>query len=289
MLVDRKPYRSIWVNDDGWSVDIIDQTDQLRLSKIFGLVIADGDDQYEFCYTPEMGDEMCTTVVLDDPVTILDEAGMATSMEMLVGGSAHAWGHFFVPATGEGTLFRAKLVVQGDEDSIEQIEGGVEGGVVDSAFPLLVVEGEDPFQVGISTALVLDELGDAFTDEIAAGQEAEAWAQVSVLTDLEDPLEFPAFLVQISPDDEEDSVEGTLFAVEGDQITLTTEAGEACVLNVVDTEIQQISGTGEAAESMDITVAQLGELVGTTPTVEAFGETDGDCLVADVIVVETDG
>ena len=58
---------------------------------------------------------------------------------------------------------------------------------------------------------------------------------------------------------------------------------------MVGTEIQQISGTGEAAESMDITVAQLGELVGTAPTVEAFGETDGDCLVADVIVVETDG
>ena len=56
------------------------------------------------------------------------------------------------------------------------------------------------------------------------------------------------------------------------------------MLHTAETEIQQVDGS----ESMNITLAQLAELVGNAPTVEAFGELDeNDCLVADVIVVES--
>ena len=134
------------------------------------------------------------------------------------------FGHFFIGAEG-GTFFRGRVVVQGDETSIESVEGDVSSDAVDGVFNLQTDETTE-FVVDASGAVLLDALGDELVETIVSGQEAEAWAQTSVLAGVADPADFPAFLVQVSPGDDEESVIGTLFAVDGDQITLTGEAGE---------------------------------------------------------------
>lgn len=275
-------------------VDIIDQTDQLRLTRLFGTVVADGAGEetsdFDLC-EPAVGDaeQVCHDVVFGGPGTILDADGAALeTIDTLLDGTAHLFGHFFIGAEG-GSFFRAKMVVQGDEASIESITGDVETAVIDESFDLLTIDFTDPFNVMISDALLLDDVGNALEVEIEAGQEAEAWAQQNVLATQTEPQNFPAFLVQVSPGEADDSLLGTLFAVTGDEITLVNDDGEVCVLNVAETVIQHVITDADGSESMDITMAQLAELVGTDPSVEAFGSIDGECLVADTIVVETEG
>lgn len=274
-------------------VDIIDQTDQLRLTRLFGTVVADGagaeESDFDLCEPVENDEEpTCQDIVLGNPHTILDVDGMPlATIDTLLDGTAHLFGHFFIGAEG-GSFFRAKIIAQGEESSIESIEGDVQTTVSNESFELLTTEITDPFNVVITDAVLLDDFGNALETAIEPGQEAEAWAQENVLAEQTEPQNFPAFLVQVSPGGVDDSLLGTLFAVDGDQITLVNDDGEVCVLNVAETVIQHVVTNADGSESMNITLAQLAELVGTDPTVEAFGNIDGECLVASTIVVETE-
>ena len=198
----------------------------------------------------------------------------------------HVFGHFVVGGTvNDGIIFRAVAIAEAAEEAVAQINGEVMV-VSDMDDSIANIGGRDVAPV--DGALLLDGYGNP-VGRAANGQEAESWGVVDPLAaDLPNP--FPSFLTQIKSGTDEDSLDGSLFAVGTESITILTEdTTEACVTVTGDTEIQHIVGWNVDAEVSIITIAQLGEISPDSDVV-AFGEFDDGtppCLVADVIVVET--
>lgn len=277
-------------------VDIIDQTDNLRLSHLFGQLTPDQVDSplsdVDLCELNSTAAEPpCYDVVLSEDVVLLDIEGMVLgTLEGTLDNPAHVYGHYFIGAEG-GRFFRARLIVYGAQDSVVQITGDITSDAVDGVFSAETNENDviQTYNVIATDALVLDELGAAFDAPIVAGQGVDAWAQVTVLDAVTTEGDFPAFLAQISPVEAvEESVQGTLLSVEGDLVTLTNDEGQACIVVTAETVIQQVVDEGDAAEVMDITLTDLSDLVETAPVVEAFGPLINDCIEAELIVVESD-
>lgn len=269
-------------------VDVLDQTDNLRLTRLFGDAVADradsGASDFDLCEIADP-DESCYDIVLGPNVLLLDAQGNVLAQDApLTGTTSHVFGRFFTGAQG-GLFFRASAVVQGAEDSIEQVSGEVSTVLASDTFGLT----DDDIELTVTTqgAVLLDEMGSPLTRDPALGDAADAWGQ-TVVVDMAAAGEFPAFLVQFKPDDDTDEVEGRLAGVDGDQITLNGDDGELCVIYRQDTRIQRVTDDSDASEAVDISLNDLADLVGTSPEVEAFGELTGACLSADLIVVESE-
>jgi hypothetical protein len=277
-------------------IDVLDQTDNLRLTKLFGSLQDDDDgsegsdgeaSDYDLCVPLESGGEDCVDVIVQETTSYFSAEGNVTDQQSFVlSADAHVFGHFFIGATG-GEFFRAKVVAFGDEASVQPVDGDVTSAVVDGAFDL-AVDDATSLSVNVVDAVLLDEMGQTLVMDIAAGQEAEAWAQTANL-DVADDGVFPAFLVQVRESEvDEDCVEGQLTDLNDGVLTVLNVGLESCVVVGEDTEIQLLSDYEGDAESDAISLTALGDLISVGVEVEAFGMQNGDCLDAEVVVAEVD-
>ena len=134
-----------------------------------------------------------------------------------------------------GEFFRAKLVVFGAAESLTQVMAEITTQIDANRFELSLSE-LDSTELVTTDALLLDELGGLLEIEIAEGQRADAWVQ-NIVVEAADVGIFPAFLVQISPADVEESVEGTLVDIGDMRLTLSGIDGEFCVDVTSETEV----------------------------------------------------
>ncbi len=265
-------------------IDVIDQSDSARLTKLSGQ-LASGDDTRTLCIDDD--DSECLVLDFLEDALVLAEDGTLVAVEDLADGTiVCVFGHFVIGVEG-GESFRVTALVEGGEDSVQRIDGTTASLLMDGAFELEVSEEPENTTINlVAGAKLLDGNGAPLTEDFAIGDEAEAWGQTSTI-ELAADATFPAFLVQVTPADTEESIEGTLVAVDGDQITLMTESGEVCVLNVPETTIQHILDNPDGSESELLTLAELAAMIDDEVGVEVFGIQDGECFIADVIVVET--
>lgn len=273
-------------------IDVLDQTENLRLTRLFGTLQEDDDvaddeergepSDYDLCTAFNM--DPCVDVDVNAETVFLDADGNNVAVEdFIVPQDVHAFGHYFIGAAG-GEFFRAKLIAVAAEDGLRRIDGTVNSAVVDDAFELL--DDTISTNVLVANALLLDQLGSTLEVDIAAGQEAEAWALNSQL-DLAQAGDFPAILVQI--DDAsvvEESLEGTLVDLDGNTLTIRNDDGDFCVTLDENTDIQLLSNYDGDAETDSISRVALGDLISAGVEVEAFGELVGDCLQAELIAAE---
>ncbi len=273
-------------------VVFIEVFDELRLTRLVGSVEEDTTGVTSDADLCDLEDPtVCYDLNLDADALLLQEDGSSAELADLIGMPANAFGHFVIDDDGEGNgvpLFETAVLVMGDADSVQQINGDVTSDQLDGAFDLLQVEGEPATLVDlVEGAKVLDALGDPLAGGVANGQEAEAWAQQLVLDGAAEGV-FPAFLVQARDPRDEDSVEGDLLSIEGDVLTVDTDEGQVCVTTDSETEIQLLTGFGTDAESTPITLAELADLIGDGVEIEAYGQQDGDCFAASFISAESD-
>lgn len=273
-------------------IDVLDQTENLRLTRLFGTLQDDDDvaddgepgepSDYDLCTAVNM--DPCVDLDITDDTIILDADGNNVAVEdFVVPQDVHAFGHYFIGAAG-GEFFRAKLIAVAARDGVTRIDGVVNTAVIDGAFEL--IDDLDSTNVLVDNALLLDQIGAALEVDIAPGQEAEAWA-LNTQLDIAEPGDFPAILVQI--DDTsfvEESIDGTLVDLDGNQLTIRNDDGDFCVLLDENTEIQLLSDYDNDAETDSISRVALGDLISVGVEVEAFGELVGDCLEADLIAAE---
>ncbi len=274
-------------------IDVLDQAENLRLTKIFGTLQDDryviGDEgpgeesEYDLCEA--LDEEPCIDVVTNGETVLLDADGVEVvpAGDFIVPAEVHVFGHYFIGAAG-GEFFRAKLIAVAAERGLTQIDGVVNSDVVDDAFELL--DDTESTRVLIGNALLLDEIGADLEVDIAAGQEAEAWA-LNTQLDVAEVGDFPAILVQIDDAPEvEESIEGNLVDLDGNTLTVRNDEGDFCVTLDENTEIQLLSDYDNDAETDSISRVALGDLISVGVEVEAFGELVGDCLEADLIAAE---
>ncbi|MCR9259638.1 MAG: DUF4382 domain-containing protein [Pseudomonadaceae bacterium] len=275
-------------------VDILDQTENLRLTRLFGTLQADDDEaddeiegepsDYDLC--TELNDDPCVDVETNEGTVFLDADGNAVDMQdFIVPQDVHVFGHYFIGVEG-GEFFRAKLIVVAAEDGLTRRDGLVNSTVVDEAFELL--DDSIAVNVQIGEALLLEEIGNALDIDIAPGQTAEAWA-LNTLLDIAEEGDFPAILVQIDDTNvEEDTIEGTLVDLESNTLTVRNDEGDFCVTIDEDTDIQLLSDYAGDAETDTISRVALGDLITAGVEVEAFGLQNGDCLEADLVAAEVE-
>ena len=269
-------------------VDIIDQTEYLRLVHLFGTVEDDVVDSLPSDF------DLCDVAVPDDcydvnlgtgPIMLLADGTPAPLADLPRGDTAHVFGHFFLDLDGD-EMFRALAIVMAPEEGLAQINGEVQSELVAGAFDLLEPEAMDPTSVELADgAPVLDGLGLPLEVAIAAGQEAEAWAQQAVL-DLADPGTFPAFLVQVTIPDEEESLAGTLVDISDGTLEITNDDGVFCIDTDEETEIQLLEGFEEDAEASVVSLQELADRIGEGIEVEAFGMPTEGCFHANFIAAE---
>jgi len=268
-------------------VVFIDIIDNLRLTKLFGSIESDdsgADSDFDLC-SIEGGDSCFDVDLAPDALVLLADGTTIAFADQMLPENGNVFGHFFIKAGG-GQFFRALAVVFGSENSIVAIDGAVTTAVVDSAFDLIESGAIDPTSVQILPgAKVLDQNGATLGFDIAAGQQAEAWAQIPQL-DVAEANEFPAFLIQVRQDVDEDSVSGTLVAIDDQTLTLSNSDGEVCVTVSADTDFQLLSNFESDAETDEITLAELADLIAGGVEVEAFGTQLADCLAATLILAE---
>jgi hypothetical protein len=271
-------------------IDVLDQTDNLGLTRLVG-ELTENENQVEsdadLCPLDPADVSDCVDVDIADGALLLQADGStAMSLADLLPPSvtANVFGKYDVPLTGD-PIFVASIIVVGDDTAVSQINGTVASPVLDDAFDLSPPASPDLVNIGIlADAKLLDGAGDPIaTTDINVGNLAEAWAQSALLG--ADP--FPAFLVQVRENDEEDSAMGTLTLVDGDELTLNDGMADLCVLVGASTAIQIVSGFDMDAETMPGTLADLEALVGDAINVEAFGTVVDGCLNASVVVAET--
>lgn len=265
-------------------IDVIDQSEGLRPSRFVGELEVDG-GLVSLCLEPDD----CTPLAFADGALLLDSDGAEIAVEDLVTGDlANVFGSVGIGLTGERSINTQALVLGGD-DAVERLDGEVASSLAGGAFDLLVEEGADPIMVELAAgAVLLGADGQPLTEDFVVGDEAELWG-VAAVVDAAEAGTFPSFLGLFSADDIEASTEGVLVAIDGDELIVRTSDGDECVLNVADTDIQQLIDDSEGAESMGITLVMLADLLGSEPVIEVFGEQDGECLIADLIVVESSG
>jgi hypothetical protein len=273
-------------------IDVLDQTENLRLTKLFGTLQDDDDvaddeesgepSDYDLCTAVNM--DPCVDVDINNETVILDADGDNVAVEdFVVPQDVHVFGHYFIGATG-GEFFRAKLIAVAAEDGVTRIDGVVNTAVTDGAFEL--IDDLDSTNILVGNALLLDQIGAALEVDIAPGQEAEAWA-LNTQLDIAEVGDFPAILVQIDDTPEvEESIDGTLVDLDGNQLTIRNDDGDFCVLIDESTEIQLLSSYDNDAETDSISRVALGDLISVGVEVEAFGVIVGDCLEADLIAAE---
>lgn len=274
-------------------IDVIDQAGARRLTRLFGEISADVEgsptSDFDLCTTTLEGDLECADVDLSSTARVLASDGTSLAdTTTLTGETAHIFGHFRVDPEGQ-RLFTALIVAAGTRDSLHHVQGSVAADAADpaAAFDLRT----DEEAAGITTvltgdALLLDGQGELLESAITEGQRAEAWAQDAVVQTAEAGT-FPAFVVQISEADASTSVAGTLFAIEGDQITLLADGEEICVITQSDTEFLLVAEDGEAAESQMLDFGELIDLINTQPPAEAFGTEIDGCLLASTVIIGT--
>jgi hypothetical protein len=281
-------------------VDVYNQGVDFRLSKLFG-TLSDDDDSgpdgpgtesdYDLC--TEANPDPCVDVTVTGDTRYVNADGSERNFDTMPfddvnGELVTAFGHFEI--TSQGDFFSASIIIFGDENAVEQIEGDVTAAVVDEAFEL--TEDDDTVNsVIITNALLLDDLGNPLEVAIEVDQEAEAWALTSQLSVPYD-LNFPAFLVQVRDDeDDEESVEGLLVDIDGNELTLQEEGVDICVLVDDDTEYQLLSDFNGDAVTDESSYTALGNLfeVGNQIEVEAYGMQEGDCFEASLIASEIEG
>ncbi len=271
-------------------VVFIDVLNELRLTRLVGTVEDDDPasepSDIDLCNVDDAA--VCYDLDLDADALILQADGTVDELDNLERGAvANAFGHFVI-VQGGAQLFETTVIAMGDALSVAQINGDATSDQASGTFDLVEEEGGPTITVNlVDGAKVLDELGDPLVGGVTAGQEAEAWAQQTVL-DLAGAGVFPAFLVQARDPRDEDAIEGDLLTVDGDVITVDTDEGEVCISTDNDTEIQLLSGFGSDAETMTITLAELADLVGDGVEIEAYGRQDGDCFAASFISAEVD-
>jgi len=266
-------------------IDVLDQTDNLRLTRLVGELNEDGNNvesDADLCPIEALDESPCIDVDIPGDTLILGVDG--SPLADLLPADANVFGKYDVPLTGD-PIFVASIIVVGDDTAVSQINGTVASPVLDDAFDLSPPASPDLVNIGIlADARLLDGAGDPIaTTDINVGNLAEAWAQSALVG--ADP--FPAFLVQVRENDEEDSAMGTLTLVDGDELTLNDGMADLCVLVGASTAIQIVSGFDMDAETMPGTLADLEVLVGDAINVEAFGTVVDGCLNASVVVAET--
>lgn len=272
-------------------IDVLDQTESLRLSKLFGELQADNDDAADAAgrvsdadLCTEANADPCVDVVYADGVEIIGADGVSIiAADLVLPEDAYLFGHYFVGAAG-GEFFRAKLVVFGAADSLTQVMGEITTLIDTNRFELRLSE-LDSTELVTTDALLLDDLGALLEIDIVVTQIADAWAQ-NVVVEAADEGTFPAFLVQISPADLEESVEGTLVDIVDMRLTVSGIDGEFCVDVTSETEVQLLSDFADDAETDTISLTALGDLISAGVTVEAFGVAGVDCFNADLIAAE---
>ena len=289
-------------------VDVIDQ-DQLRLVHLFGNVEEDAftegqapeaeavDSDFDLCETvTEIEADECSDIDVPAGALVLaaDGTNLGGDWSSLLGTTAHVFGHYFVDADGNGK-FRAVAIAGGAEDSLAQFMGPITDV---AALPDFNIQPDsdavDPEQtvMPVVDAKILDEFGVDLAVAIEVGQEADVWAQNSVLAAAAENT-IPAFLVQIAPASDDESLSGDLIgfdAMTREIEIMLADSTTDCIVVDEGTLIQLISDFGADATNEYITEADLAEIAeaGETPSVQAFGSrvSDEACLNADVLVIE---
>ena len=143
-------------------VNVLDQRHRLRLTKLFGTVTEDDDDDGEghidLCDVDVPED--CEDVFVEDDALLLIADGSAPmdGINDFLDGNAHVFGHFVEGAQG-GLFFRALAVVGGESEDVEQLIGEVSSELADGAFDVTVDEEADPVSVEVQDgAKLLDGL-----------------------------------------------------------------------------------------------------------------------------------
>ncbi|MCR9278057.1 MAG: DUF4382 domain-containing protein [Pseudomonadaceae bacterium] len=268
-------------------IDVIDQADGLRISRFVGLLSIDSDGALSLCLDVDDATEDCLPLSISEAALLLNADGETLpEIDLADGDEVNVFGALMVGLTGERTIDVDALTL-GGEDSVQSIDGEVASLLLDGAFDLTVDVVTTAVTL-VDTARLLDSAGSDLAEDFQIGDAAEMWGQTALI-DVAPVGEFPAFLGLFDVADDgldETSVEGVLLSVDGDQLTLLVDGSEQCVLNIGETEIQQVVDDADGADTTLITLVQLTDLIGQEPVVEVFGAQMGDCLEAEVIVVE---
>ena len=254
-------------------VDILDQSDRLRMTRIFGEVFALQDSGEPFDLCVPMDAEDCYDITVPETLTIVGDDDSA--QEGLEAGSLyHMFGVYFIDDSGEEERlrFRPILAIEAAEDGIDSAFGNVGNPVLASGFFLDGPEDSDYDVVKNDPSLVLDRYGDEVDAEL--GDVAEVWGR----TPLASPLN--ALLVIVRPDEDGDSVEGELLGVVENQLNLSDSQ---CVLVDEDTEFQLVTVDGDVADTAVSSLVAISELSGPVE-IAAFGAEGVDCLEATFVV-----
>ena len=258
-------------------VDILDQSDRPRMTRIFGEVFAlqAAGEPFDLC--EPMNAQDCYDITVPETLTIVGDDDSA--QEGLEAGSLyHMFGVYFVDDSGEAERlrFRPILAIEAAEDGIDSAFGNVSNSVLQSDFFLDGPDESDYEVVRNDPSLVLDRYGDEANAEL--GDVAEVWGR----TPLTSPLN--AMLIIVRPDEDGDSVEGDLLGVDGSQLNLSDSQ---CVLVDQETEFQLVTIEGDTAESASSDLDTIASLTGSVE-IAAFGQAGAFCLDASFVVATVD-
>ena len=260
-------------------VDIIDQSDRPRMTRIFGEVFAleAAEEPFDLCMP--MDAEDCYDITVPESLRIIGDDDMAQD-SLIAGALYHMFGVYFIDDSGdeERLRFRPILAIQAAEDGIDSIFGEITAVNLPNSFVLTDPVPMD-YDVSLSEiSLVLNRYGeDESLDEnarIRLADSAEVWARTELGAALD------ALLVIVRPDEDGEGIEGDLVGVVDNRLDLS---GDQCVLVDIETEYQLVEVVGDVADSMASSLEAIAAL--TDPVeIAAFGTEGLECLEATFVV-----
>lgn len=258
-------------------VDIIDQSDNPRMTRIFGEIASRDEPEapaFDLC---EVDSEACFDITIPEALVMLDEQDQTLEgFDGLADTTFHMFGVYFIEeGEDERVRFRPILAIQAEEAGIDSVFGDISALDLPNGFTL-----DDPLEDGYNVSLAdsflaLNRYGESA--ELELGHAAEVWSRTPIATDV------VSFLTIVRPDEDPDEVEGQLMGIEGDQINI---ADERCAIVDEETEFQLVEEMGEQVDSSPLDFAGLVTLAETEPLIEiaAFGTQGSACLDATFVV-----
>jgi hypothetical protein len=287
-------------------VDVMDagaEGDDARVSFLSGIVTRlaepEGDTAFDLCEVQTLtgegeGDrtlDECQRVDLGDSTVLFDTAAQPVDFAAVDDQAPAVVGGRFVESD-DGLAFEALVVDLGPRDTFTRVSGSLGADAAEGSFALAVETDEGTREVAVSLAdgaLLFDREG-ALLDATALVAGAEVRAMGLAGPEDADPFtELAATAVSIrapeEADDDEAEVEGTVTAFDGEQVEIMLADGAtACALVDEETTVTLFSEDGEGSESAPGTVDDIQVDV----EIDVSGETtDGDCVLARSVVVET--
>lgn len=282
-------------------VDILTLPDDGRLVHLMGMATNLGaiENQFDLCGIHRRSDDDSPDVSTDCVVVVYDEttgffgpdAQPIAAGDLQENDSVVVYGRF--DTSGEDTVFVADLVAVGDETVFQHIEGAARGPVEEGTVAIDVFGGQG-FAADTTLTLELAEGTQLYdphgnplmVESIVEGSVLEAVGVLVLSDEVPDALRTVLIFVD-TPEVESDDVGGIVTEIvpEERRLTLTDGDSMVCVIASESATILMVYDNEDGVEQDDI---EFDDII-LTDEVEVFEFVeDGDCLITDLLVVESE-